>query len=560
METLNWLDRSSLVALIENRARAEQIVGVVVRYGLADLSTLSSHPHIADLAKGVAPDPALAELSRGERLGRALQELGTTFIKIGQILSTRADLVGPEIAADLAALQADDPADSSEQIASTIASTLGESYEEAYSSIDLTPVASASVAQVCMATTVDGTPVAVKVRHAGVVEQVAQDLAILNALAQIAEKEIPALRSLQPARVARELSRSLEEELDFRRELANLMRVTANFADSTAYVFPTPFPELSGSAVLTESVVEGTRLSAVIDNLGPHADDVIHAITDLYFHMIFVDGFFHADPHPGNLLILDDGRLGVLDFGKCGRLRDGMRESFVDFLAAVFGDDIEEATRCMLAVAPGPRTLDISMLSADLDDWIATYFPASSGGLPDPHTNLGGAVQALLSLVSTYQLRMPADMALMLLVVMQLQGLLEESGSSLTLTQLLMPYAQQLRQERMSPKRLLRSVTRTAHRWERLLDVLPGDLTRLFEAGSQGELKVPLEVNGLDRPVNRLAYALVASAAISGATTLLGRRTQPTVRDVSVPGVIATAASAFLAIEVVRGVRRSGGL
>ena len=562
MDPLQALEEHSpLFALFENRARAEHIVRVIVRYGLADAATLQSHSLLAQLAGRVSPDPALMELSRGERLRDALVELGTTFIKIGQVLSTRPDLVGPDIAATLSSLQANTPADTPEQIETTLAQEFDTTKAKAlarFGSFDSVPLASASVGQVCSATTTDGTDVIVKVRHDGIATTVNQDLSIIAALAAILESEVSVLTPYQPTRVARELSNSLRNELDFRRELTNLISVRANFEGTTGYVFPVPSPELSGETVLTETRVEGTRLSDVLHDLGPQTDDIIHAIGDMYFRMIFVDGLFHADPHPGNLLITDDGRLGVLDFGRCGRMRDGLRESFVDFLASVFSNDIEEITRCLLAIAPGPTTLDVDLLQADLEAWVDQYFPHAVG-LPS-HLNLGAAVTSLLELVRRYALRLPSDISLMLIVVVQLQGLVEESGSTLTLTELLRPYATQIQAERMSPKRLLRAATRSMHRWERLIDVVPGDLTRLFEAGSRGELELPLNVQGIDRPVNRLAYALVASAAINGASHMLSRRAAPTVGRWSVPGMVGAAASVYLTVEVVRSARRSGGL
>ena len=561
MDVLKGLEtRSPMFALVENRERAAFIVSVIVKYGLADAAALEGHPMLVQLAGRAKPDPVLMSMSRGDRLRNAMQELGTTFIKIGQLLSTRADLVGPEIAEALSDLQADDPADTPEQITATVTNDLKQPLDSAFSSFDLVPLASASVGQVCAATTADGQEVVVKVRHDGVPEVVAQDLAILNALAALLEKDVAATRVMQPVKVAHQLSASLTDELDFRRELGNLVRISANFAGNDSYVFPTPFPELSGEAVLTESMVVGTRFSAVINRLTvEQANDIIRLIANMYFQMIFTDGLFHADPHPGNLLILDDGRLGVLDFGKCGRLRDGMREAFIDFLASVLTGDIEESTRCMLKVSPGPADLDETRLQADLEGWIETYFPGSAGS-STMHADLGSAISALLDIVREYNLQMPTDMSLMLIVMMQLQGILEESGSTLTLTQLLMPFAQEIQQERMSPKRLMRKALSTAHRWEHLIEVLPGDLTRLLEATSRGELKVPLTISGIDRPVNRLAYALVATATINGTAQMLSRKAGPTVGRVSVPGLVGSAASAYLGYHVIRAIRRAGGL
>lgn len=550
------------VVLFEQRARVEQIVGVLIRYGVADLrGNADEHRWLVRLAGHAKPDPKLVAMSRGERLCAAAQELGTVFVKIGQILSTRADLVGADTARALQALQSDDPADTPDQIAATVADALNVAVEDAFSSFgtfDTTPIASASIGQVCRATTAEGRDVVVKVRHAGIVEQVDADVQILQALADVAERESARARQLGAARVVGELVESLEQELDFHHELLNLQVISTNFAGSTQFAFPEAIPDLSAESVLTETVLEGTPLSDAITDLGARRDVVIKQLADLYFKMIFEDGLFHADPHPGNLLLLPDGRLGVLDFGKCGRLLEGVREAFVDFLAAVFGDDLDEVTRCLLLVAPGPGTLDTDLLTRELAVWKERFFPTTPAQRED--ADLGAAVSALMDMVNRYQLRLPNDVALMLMVVVELQGILEETGTSLRLSQLLLPYAAQLRTERMSPRRLWRSATRRAHRWEHLLDVLPDDLARIVEASSRSELKVPLAVEGLDRPINRMAYALVTAATIQGATSLLARGTAPTYRDVSVPGLVGTGVSTYLAFQILRSIRRSGGV
>mgnify|MGYP003585667490 CR=1 FL=1 len=553
--------KSPETVLFEQRARAEQIAKVLVRYGVAEIVDDSSgHGWLAELAGHARPDPDLVALSRGERLCRAAQELGTTFIKIGQILSTRADLVGADVAQALKALQSNDPADTPTQIAQTVADTLGVSVDDAfssYASFDSTPIASASIGQVCRAVTTDGREVVVKVRHAGIVAQVDADMQILQALAQMAERDSARARTVRITRVVDELGTSLAQELDFHNEMLNLQVITANFAGSQQFVFPEAIPELSGEAVLTESALTGTQLSTTLTNLGARRDTVIRQLTDLYFKMIFEDGMFHADPHPGNLLLMPDGRLGILDFGKCGRIREGVRESFVDFLAAIFGDDDQEVTRCMLAVAPGPPDLDTDLLTREITVWKDRFFPTTNTS--GQHADLGAAVTDLLDMVNRYQLQMPSDVVLMLLVVVELQGILEESGTPLRLTDLLLPYAEKLRRERLSPKRLWRSATSRAHRWEHLLEVLPTDLARLLEAGSRSELKVPLVVEGVDRPVNRLAYALVTAATIQGSSQLLARGTGPTYRDASLPGLVGTGVSAYLAIRILRSIHRSGG-
>ncbi len=545
---------------MEQRARAEQIVGVIVRYGVAELSSDSEgHAWLAELAGHARPDPTLVALSRGQRLCAAAQELGTTFIKIGQILSTRADLVGADVADALKALQADDPADTPAQIARTVADALGVAPDDAFGSFgsfEVTPIASASIGQVCSATTTDGREVVVKVRHSGIVDTVASDVQILQALAAIAERESARAREYGLTRLVGEMVDSLEQELDFHHELLNLQVISGNFATSPEFVFPEPIPELSGDAVLTETALDGTRLSEIMTDLGARRDPLIRQLTGLYFKMIFEDGLFHADPHPGNLLVMPDGRLGVLDFGKCGRIQEGMREAFVDFLAAVFGDDMEEATRCMLLVAPGPRTLDTDLLARELTAWKELFFAPTQG----QHADLGAAVRALLDIVDRYRLQMPSEVALMLVVVVELQGILEETGTPLQLSELLMPYAAQLRRERLSPKRLWRSATRRAHRWEHLIDVLPDDLARLLEASSRSELKVPLVVEGLDRPVNRLAYALVTAATIQGSSQLLARGTAPTYKETSIPGLVGTGVATYLAVQILRSIRRAGGV
>ena len=294
---------------------------------------------------------AIAQMPVAVRLRLALTEMGTTYIKLGQVLSTRADLVGPEIAAELRKLQADTPADPPEVVRRTIEDELGKAPEELFAEFEPAAFSSASIGQVHRARLADGQQVVVKVQHAGIQEKVRIDLALLEKLAKLLQEYVPEARNYQPVATTREFRRTLLRELEFTCERSNMEQFTRNFAEDQTVHIPTVFKDRCGKRVLTMELLDGIpgSKSEKLSEAGVDLNELARNAANIFLNMIFRDGFYHADPHPGNFFVLDGGVVGLLDCGMVGRLDDSTRELFEDLLLMLMQRDAEGTFGCAAA-------------------------------------------------------------------------------------------------------------------------------------------------------------------------------------------------------------------
>ena len=332
--------------LLKHRDRLNEIARVLARHGLAAWAARGSG--IADIGPveslvSRVVSPGEKEASDGERLRGALVELGTTYIKFGQMLSLRPDLVGEDTASELTKLQATVPADPPGVAQRNAEAQLGQPVGELFGSFDAEPFASGSVAQVHRATLVDGTAVAVKVLHDGADVKVGEDLELMQALASYLEEEDPELAQLRPTILVAEFAGMMNAAIDLRQELANLQRFQANFADEPDVVIPTPYADLSRQKVLTMAMISGHPFTdrASVEAAGWDVDHLVHRAADVYLEMIFRDGLYHADPHPGNFLLPDAEHLAILDFGDVGRVTTQRRRQLETMVIAIGTRDVD---------------------------------------------------------------------------------------------------------------------------------------------------------------------------------------------------------------------------
>lgn len=516
-------------------------------------------------------------MSEGERARGVCVELGTTFIKIAQQLSTRRDIVGDEIADALGELQARVPPDAPDVVRAVIRDQLGEEPEEAFDDFSFDALGSASVAQVHPARLKDGTEVVVKVQHEGTAERIRSDLDILEALAMMLEANDPSLALYRPVAVVGQLRRSLLAEVNFRLEAAHLAQFGANFADEPDVVIPTPYPELSSEQVLTMSRVPGVPLSDTLSDLGPLAVPFVRRGADIYIEMIFRDSLFHADPHPGNIFWIEGTdrtdlaptdeavsgaeteappfQVGLLDFGSVGRIDEDQQETIDALVLAALNRDLDGLTESLLRICDPPATLDRSALRSDIAGWIQIH-----GTIGAAHIDVAGASRAAEDIMRKHRLYAPPEFALLLRALTQLQGLLVETGADIQLRDVLEPYAAMIAAKRFAPERLIRQARRTERDWHRLADTFPVEVTSILQGIRAGQIEVPLRLEHLDRNVNRLVYAIIAAALYQGSTRLWEARTPPVIGGVSVPGAVGTLTAASVAYRLLRSARRAGGI
>src|SRR5262249_16566364 len=416
-DSLQPMKLTTIPNLARNANRLREVLTILSKYGLADW--ISRHEY--EFAKGLfkARDgAALVEGTTETRIRRALTDLGTAFIKIGQILSTRPDLAGPALAKELSSLQCDAPADTPSTIRAAVEVELGGRLEDWFAEFDLKPLASASIGQVHRARLKSGQPVVVKVQHRGIENKIRIDLEILLGLAELAEY-LEEWRRYRPRATAEEFQRMLLGELAFGREERNIEQFAANFANDKTVRFPAPYPELCTSRVLTMEMLEGIKLVEAdrLKAAGHNLEEIARRGAQIYLEMIFRDGFYHADPHPGNILVLPDGSIGMLDCGMVGRLDERMRDQIEDMLLAIANGDAAQLTAIITRIGLVPPELDQASLSNDIADFLAYYAGQSLSQL-----DLSGALTEMIEIIRRYQILLPTGIALLIKVLVMLEG------------------------------------------------------------------------------------------------------------------------------------------
>lgn len=550
------MNLTAIPQFARNANRLREILTILSKYGLADWLS-----HIDfELVKGLlkAPDgKVLAKLSHETRIRLALTELGTTFIKLGQMLSTRGDLVGPSLAEELSQLQSDAPADPPAAVRATVEAELGQPIDDLFAAFDDKPLASASIGQAHRARLKRGKDVVVKVQHPGIEPRIRTDLDILVGLADLAEQYLPELKRYRPRATAAEFQRILLRELDFGREERNLLQFAANFSGQPKVCFPLPNSELCTGRVLTMDYLDGIKVSEPqrLRELDFDLEEIARRGAEVYLDMIFRDGFYHADPHPGNILVLPGGVIGMLDCGMVGRLDDSMRESIEEMLLAIVNRDAHQLTSTITRLGVAPPLLDQAGLNADIVELVSYH-----GTKPLAQFKLGQALTDMTEIIRRYQIVLPANIALLIKVLVMLEGTSRLLSPTFNLTELIQPYQKKLLLRRLSPARHLQKFRRFLGEWQYLGEVLPRSLVDVLQQVQTGRFDVHLEHKGLEPSVNRLVLGMLSSALFVGSSLMCGLKVPPLLADVSVVGFLGCGLSIILALRLLWAIRKSGHL
>lgn len=540
--------------IYRNVNRWGEILTILSKYGLAgwisrfDLS----------LAKGFLKNrdgEALAHLGRETRIRMAIEELGPTFIKLGQVLSTRPDQVGMPLAQELQKLQTSVACDNPHVVRQTIETELGKPLNELFEAFDSTPLASASIGQAHRARLRGGDDVVVKVQHAGIRRRMEVDLDILAGLAQWAER-IPELQPYRPLATVAEFRRVVRRELDFAREARNLEQFSRNFARSAHIRIPRLYPELSTARVLTMEWLDGAKVSDLAVRQMPNVDpgQVARHGAEMYLEMIFHHGFYHGDPHPGNLVVLPNGAIGLLDFGMVARLDESLREDIEDMLLAIVSQDAQRLTSLVMRLGAVPPGLDESALGVDLTEFVVHY-----ANQPVDTFDLGGALTEMVEIIQRYHIALPSSLAMLIKVLVMLEGTARLLEPNFSLMELIQPYQKTMLRRRMSPARQMRKMRRIYSEVAQLAEILPRRLRDILQQVESGKFDVHLDHRGLEPSVNRLVLGMMTSALFLGSSLLISRDVWA-IRGVSVPGTLGVMLSAFLGWRLLRAISKSGRL
>lgn len=505
-------------------ARYREIAAVLRRHSFGFLAGLIGAGRLNPFRRN-GTEPAAGAEASPEHVRQALEELGPTFIKFGQLLSTRSDLVPPAYADELAKLQDAAPPVATELIRAVIRRELGGEPEELFATFDDAPMASASIGQAHTATLHDGTPVVVKVRRPGAVAQVQEDLEILRNLALRASHTWSLARDYDAPGIAEEFAQTLRAELDYLQEGRNAERFAEDFADDPDLLIPRVFWDYTTSRVLTLERMSGMNVSdsAGLDAAGVDRKRVARKGADIVLKMTFEDRFFHADLHPGNLFIHDDGTIALIDFGMVGEIGEELRGHLSGLFVSLVRGDADLLAASLVNMSPGSAGVDREVLRDDLAVFLARYRLHSLRETP-----FARMIAELFAILRDHRLRLPREMALLFKALLLIEGLALRLDPEFRLGESLEPYAQRLARERFSAGVLARRIARASADLGELALDMPGTLRRLLEHADGGGVQVHLRAAELEplmgraeRIGNRLVAGMLSAAFITGVGSLV---------------------------------------
>lgn len=556
---------TALPQIYRNIRRSTEIATILSKYGFVELiRALRLDALLPGWSKSKDVESTQAEKTE-VRFRKALTELGPTFVKLGQFLSTRPDIIGVDFANELQSLQASVAANDFATIRATIEKELSAPINELFAEFQETPLASGSIGQAHRARLHTGEEVVVKVQHPKIQSTIKTDMEILNALAHVAQ-QIEDLKNYQPVTLISEWSRVLQAELNFRREQQRLEQFNELMKKESGLKIPLPFPKRCTSKVLTMEFIEGRSIHAISHDPNYQTDlsEVARRGAIIYLKMIFKHGIYHADPHGGNIIILPDGRIGLIDFGMVGRISHGLRENIEEMLIAIAYQDVPMLASLIRHVGSVPNGVDLAALDNDLADFVSQYTTQSLDNF-----DVSGALNDIVTIIRRHHITLPAEAALLIKTLVSLEGTGRQLNSSFNLMEILAPLRRSMVLDRLSPKRYVRRFRRLMIEVEHLVDRLPERLSRILELIQNGEINVQINHHRLGANVNRLVMGMMTSAMFLGSSVLLSMKVSPLLfaekawwglHELSLMGLLGILFSLMLGVRLLWSIRNSGNL
>lgn len=532
---------------VRNLQRLREIGAVLVKYGWGDLvprlGLASGIERVRRRLTGADEDAAMAALTTEQRIRMAFEELGPTFIKLGQVLATRPDLIPMSLVEELRHLQDRVPPFPGADAQREIEQQLGKPVGELFARFDPSPLAAASIAQVHRATLKDGTEVVVKVRRPNLEAQIARDLDVLSSLAGLLEDNVPESRQFSPRAIADEFRRSIWREIDLTREARNIERFARNFrGDRTIHVLRN-YPELSSKAVLTLEFIDGIKASdvAALEAAGIDRADLARRGVEFVVKQIFQHGFFHADPHPGNIFVLRDGRIAPIDMGMMGQLDRELRDALLELLVGVLLGDGGKIVGLFRRLELVDESADLGALRRDAQEMIDAY-----NELPLEEVDIGAFIAELFEVLARHHVLVPPELLLTGKALATVEGVARILDPRLDPMQAMRPLVLRSYLERLAdPRFLARDAIRAGEDTVAMLATLPRELTAIATSLRAGRLKITTEIAGharaeleRARSANRIALSLMVSALIVGSAILLAAGGGPSILGLPANGIL----------------------
>ena len=547
----------------KNLPRVRHIVNVLVRHGFGHVI---EHLHVRRRFQvrgrmGREAGDIVRGYTAAERVRMALEELGPTFVKLGQLLSARPDFVPEPYSDELRKLQDSVPPFPFEEVERVVEQELGKSIGDIFEEFNPIPEAAASIAQVHAAVLSCGRKVVVKVQRPGAEQMLGTDIAILREMAPLVERAVPRMRVYNLAGLVEEFARSVRREMDFVCEGNHAELFRRNFEGDGEVVIPRVEWDLTSRKVLTMEHIDGMKIDDLeaIDRAGLDRKQVAGVGARAFLKQVFEHGLFHADPHPGNLLLLDDGRMAMVDFGIVGRIDQGLRKRAAGVLLALVEHDADRMMDECIALGVGNEGLESGEFRRDISELLDRYH-----GLPLREFSPENFFRDLIRVASTYEIAVPTDFILLGKTLVMVGGIARRLDPDFNLVEVAQPFARRMALDQLEARKLVVTAARTVAEFSSLLSTLPKQVEAILAKLRRGELKFEFEHRGLDASIreldrvgNRLSFSLVVAALVIASSMIMVSGQELAFFGVPL-GLLGYTAAAVLGLWLLIAILRSG--
>jgi ubiquinone biosynthesis protein len=553
--------------------RIGRIIAVASRHGFGHLVEQMGLQRFFSLGRRIAtfkqPPPLVHRIGAPERLRMMFEDLGPTFIKLGQALASRPDMLPLEFSREFQKLTDAVAPFSSAESRKIIEEELKAPIESIFASFDDVPSAAASIAQVHRATLRDNSPVMVKVQRPHIDRIIERDISIMRWFAELIEAQVPDMRPFNVPGIVEEFARSIKRELDFFIEASNAIQLRKNFENSSVLYVPKIYTDISSKRVLVLETIEGIRIDDYtrIDREGHNRRDLSLKGGAAFFKMVLEDGLFHADPHPGNMFVLPDGRLGLVDFGIMGRVTEENREHFAEIFLALVNHDYDTLVQQYMEMGFfDEESVDVERfqqgLKEDMVEFLEPYYI-----MQVKQIDFGAYLDRAAQILIRHRLKMPSNLYLMDKAFITLEGILKQLDPEFNYFEAAKPFVVELIQRKRNPLRTLKSIRKNMEEFADTASLLPKQIKTAFRKITRGEMRLTVQhedlhhlIRDIDKSSNRLSFSVITAAIIIASSIIIHAAQGPMLFGLPVFGLLGYIIAAFLGLWILIGIMRSGQL
>ncbi len=545
--------------------RYKEIIIILAKHGFGDLLTKIDLEKYIDLGEKIIPSVGsikIESFSTYERIRKVLEELGPTFIKLGQIMSNRPDLLPQELLIELEKLQNSVPPFSEQEAREIIESELKNTIPNLFKNFTNTPMASASIAQVHKAVLLTGEKVAIKVQRPDIEKVIDVDLEIMRQLAMLLEQHVAGMDVIDPVSIVDEFDNSIKQEIDFTLEASHIERFSRNCQEDPTVYVPKVYREQTTKKVLTMELIEGIKVSNINEKQKNIYNPELIACrgADLILKQIFEHGFFHADPHPGNILILNNNIICFLDFGMMGVLLPKYREYLGSAILGIRNNDAAKITKALLKLSNSRRIENIEELENKIFKLLDQY-----SHQPLKNINLGEFLNNIIKILISYKLKISPDIYLLLKAMVTIEGVGRKLHPNFDIIKHIEPFAKKLVKDRFSPHKLTKEMYVSTAELVLLLRDLPSDIQEIIDQIKLGKFGIEFKHKGLDtmrktydQISNRISFAIVLASLIIGSSLIVLSGIPPKWHEIPIIGIVGFLGTGILGVWLLISILKHG--